>query len=251
MKAWNSEKGFGFCALDGMAADIFVHIADCIGTQPQVGDVISFETEPSHKKDGTTNFKAKNVTGGSAPLKRDFGLGKKDDEPAAAAAPALDLASLGLQGGALGVPGLSLGIPGLAGLVPGLGLGGMSLPGLSAEHLAALAQPQMIPGLTPGLVSAAPGMAGFPTMPLVGAGLPAMGYVDPGDWIATGQLGVPDVVILDHRGARYHEDLLALEPMREHARIIADNVLSPGASESRERFCRFRFRGPGDQGLCS
>ncbi|CAK9080040.1 unnamed protein product [Durusdinium trenchii] len=50
-----------------------------------------------------------------------------------------------------------------------------------------------------------------------------------GDWIATGQLGVPDVVILDHRGARYHEDLLALEPMREHARIIADNVLSPGA----------------------
>ena len=142
--------------------------------------VQGFETEPSHKKDGTTNFKAKNVTGGSAPLKRDFGLGKKDDEPAAAAAPALDLASLGLQGGALGIPGLSLGIPGLAGLVPGLGLGGMSLPGLSAEHLAALAQPQMIPGLTPGLVSAAPGMAGFPTMPLVGAGLPAMGYVDPG-----------------------------------------------------------------------
>eukprot|EP00439_Symbiodinium_sp_Y106_P012988 s5629_g1.t3 len=49
------------------------------------------------------------------------------------------------------------------------------------------------------------------------------------DWIATGLLASPDVVVLDHSGARYHEDLLALEPLRSSARILADNVLSPGA----------------------
>ncbi|CAJ1461024.1 unnamed protein product [Effrenium voratum] len=50
------------------------------------------------------------------------------------------------------------------------------------------------------------------------------------DWIASGQLGRPDVVILDHRGSRYHEDLNALEPhLGKGARVLADNVLSPGA----------------------
>ncbi|CAJ1333678.1 unnamed protein product, partial [Effrenium voratum] len=58
MRAWNAEKGFGFVHVNGMEDDIFVHIADCIGSQPQVNDIISFETEPSHKKDGTTNLKA-------------------------------------------------------------------------------------------------------------------------------------------------------------------------------------------------
>ena len=132
-----------------------------------------FETEPSHKKDGTTNYKAKNVTGGSAPLKRDFGLGRKE-APEVSATPTLDLASLGLQGGALGVAGLGLaGIPGLSGLVPGLGLGA-TIPGLSAEQLAALTQPQMIPGLTPGLAP----MAGFPMLGM-GAGLAPMAGYDP------------------------------------------------------------------------
>ena len=51
------------------------------------------------------------------------------------------------------------------------------------------------------------------------------------DWIASGKLGSPDVVLLDHRGARYHEDLSDLEPSLPFpgARIFADNVLSPGA----------------------
>eukprot|EP00929_Paragymnodinium_shiwhaense_P102057 TRINITY_DN65261_c0_g1_i2.p1 TRINITY_DN65261_c0_g1~~TRINITY_DN65261_c0_g1_i2.p1 ORF type:complete len:226 (+),score=50.62 TRINITY_DN65261_c0_g1_i2:233-910(+) len=52
-----------------------------------------------------------------------------------------------------------------------------------------------------------------------------------GDWIATGQLGEMDVLILDHRGTKYHEDLLAAESSfaPSGARILADNVLYPGA----------------------
>ncbi|CAE8633249.1 unnamed protein product, partial [Polarella glacialis] len=50
------------------------------------------------------------------------------------------------------------------------------------------------------------------------------------DWIASGQLGSPDVLVLDHRGARYHEDLAAIEEsLPRSARVLADNVLSPGA----------------------
>lgn len=156
MKAWNSEKGFGFCSLDGMANDIFVHIADCIGTQPQVGDVVSFETEPSHKRDGTTNFKAKNVTGGSAPLKHFAGGGggeRKVEEAATLTAGALDLAALQLQGAALGaLPQLQLaGLQGLGFQVPGLGLGAvdpMQLAGMAGM------------GLVPGVGQPAPEAAG-------------------------------------------------------------------------------------------
>eukprot|EP00438_Fugacium_kawagutii_P018902 Skav236688 [mRNA] locus=scaffold847:135902:143412:- [translate_table: standard] len=161
MKAWNSEKGFGFCSVDGLPNDIFVHIADCIGTQPQVGDVVSFETEPSHKRDGTTNFKAKNVTGGSAPLKHFAGERRSNDEaPAAPAATltsgALDLAALQLQGAALGtLPQLQLqGLAGLGGLAGFQGLAGLPM---ASPDLTALTQQQL--GL------------GVPTMPaLPGAG---------------------------------------------------------------------------------
>lgn len=156
MKAWNSEKGFGFCSLDGMANDIFVHIADCIGTQPQVGDVVSFETEPSHKRDGTTNFKAKNVTGGSAALKHFPGGGgdRKVEEAATLTAGALDLAALQLQGAALGaLPQLQLaGLQGLGFQVPGLGLGAdptlLGMAGMAGM------------GLVPGVGQTAPEAAG-------------------------------------------------------------------------------------------
>ncbi|CAJ1331404.1 unnamed protein product, partial [Effrenium voratum] len=65
VKAWNTEKGFGFASVEGCgSSDIFVHIVDCVDSQrPVVGDVLTFETEMSQKKDGTQNFKAKNVTG--------------------------------------------------------------------------------------------------------------------------------------------------------------------------------------------
>mmetsp|Transcript_12752 Transcript_12752/g.30139 ORF Transcript_12752/g.30139 Transcript_12752/m.30139 type:complete len:708 (+) Transcript_12752:110-2233(+) len=50
------------------------------------------------------------------------------------------------------------------------------------------------------------------------------------DWIATGQLGTIDFLLLDHRGTIYHEDLHAAEPiLSPHARVFADNVLYPGA----------------------
>ncbi|CAK0866125.1 unnamed protein product [Prorocentrum cordatum] len=50
------------------------------------------------------------------------------------------------------------------------------------------------------------------------------------DWAASGQLGETDLLVLDHRGARYHEDLAAMEPrLAPGARVLADNVLSPGA----------------------
>lgn len=52
-----------------------------------------------------------------------------------------------------------------------------------------------------------------------------------GDWIATGQLGNMDLLNLDHRGTKYHEDLLASESSLAPtgARVMADNVFYPGA----------------------
>jgi len=50
------------------------------------------------------------------------------------------------------------------------------------------------------------------------------------DWVATGQLGEIDVLLMDHRGTIYHDDLHATEPsLSPQARIFADNVLYPGA----------------------
>ncbi|CAE8700028.1 unnamed protein product [Polarella glacialis] len=50
------------------------------------------------------------------------------------------------------------------------------------------------------------------------------------DWIASGQLGLIDLLVLDHRGERYHTDLQAVEHQLScRARIFADNVLHPGA----------------------
>uniref|UniRef100_A0A7S4UQX4 catechol O-methyltransferase n=1 Tax=Alexandrium monilatum TaxID=311494 RepID=A0A7S4UQX4_9DINO len=51
------------------------------------------------------------------------------------------------------------------------------------------------------------------------------------DWLAApGGLGPIDLLVLDHRGAAYHEDLAAAEPnLRTGARVVADNVLHPGA----------------------
>lgn len=50
------------------------------------------------------------------------------------------------------------------------------------------------------------------------------------DWVATGQLGEIDFLLLDHRGTIYHEDLHAAEPsLSPHCLVFADNVLYPGA----------------------
>lgn len=50
------------------------------------------------------------------------------------------------------------------------------------------------------------------------------------DWVATGQLGTIDFLLLDHRGTIYHEDLHAAQPLLSSTgRVFADNVLYPGA----------------------
>eukprot|EP00913_Durusdinium_trenchii_P015686 g14741.t1 len=50
------------------------------------------------------------------------------------------------------------------------------------------------------------------------------------DWLASGQLGQMDVLLLDHRGTVYQEDLRSAEPaLHRGARVLADNVLLPGA----------------------
>ncbi|CAJ1447625.1 unnamed protein product, partial [Effrenium voratum] len=50
------------------------------------------------------------------------------------------------------------------------------------------------------------------------------------DWLSSGRLSDIDVLILDHRGTVYHEDLAKAEPLlSSKARVVADNVLHPGA----------------------
>jgi len=53
------------------------------------------------------------------------------------------------------------------------------------------------------------------------------------DYLAAGLLSTADVLVLDHRGTRYHQDLAAAErgvlAGRGSARVFADNVLLPGA----------------------
>ncbi|CAJ1447627.1 unnamed protein product, partial [Effrenium voratum] len=48
------------------------------------------------------------------------------------------------------------------------------------------------------------------------------------DWLSSGRLSDIDVLILDHRGTVYHEDLAKAEPLlSSKARVVADNVLHP------------------------
>jgi len=56
------------------------------------------------------------------------------------------------------------------------------------------------------------------------------------DWLAAGRVGLVDCLVMDHRGTRYHADLHAVEATvapcagrDEQFRVLADNVLLPGA----------------------
>lgn len=74
VKSFNAMKGWGFIEYGDQ--DIFVHIRDCIGSQPQTGDMVAFDLEESPAKPGSQ--KAVHVTGGSAPLgggEKGFGKG--------------------------------------------------------------------------------------------------------------------------------------------------------------------------------
>jgi len=62
LKSFNPTKGFGFIVCDGQ--DVFFHKNDVTGKPPKDGDVLTFDMQPSTKKEGT--MEAKNITGGTS-----------------------------------------------------------------------------------------------------------------------------------------------------------------------------------------
>eukprot|EP00927_Polykrikos_kofoidii_P037268 TRINITY_DN3139_c1_g1_i1.p1 TRINITY_DN3139_c1_g1~~TRINITY_DN3139_c1_g1_i1.p1 ORF type:complete len:335 (+),score=71.89 TRINITY_DN3139_c1_g1_i1:90-1007(+) len=71
VKSYNASKGFGF--IDYMGSDVFVHVKDCEGGAPQVGDCLGFLMEESRARPGS--MKAYRVTGGTGPLEAGGGGG--------------------------------------------------------------------------------------------------------------------------------------------------------------------------------
>lgn len=63
IKSFSQKNGFGFIDLDGQ--DVFVHVRDCVGGMPQMGDIVAFDLTDSPQKPGTQ--KAINVSGGTLP----------------------------------------------------------------------------------------------------------------------------------------------------------------------------------------
>ena len=62
LKTWNAGRGFGFIAVDGAGADLFLHISDlkASGIDPdgiRIGDRLTFETVTARKG----GMKASNV----------------------------------------------------------------------------------------------------------------------------------------------------------------------------------------------
>lgn len=116
VKSFNPSKGFGFIEVPG-TPDVFLHLNNCVGSQPVVGDTVSFSVETSNSRPG--QMIAKNVTGGSAPLGSSTGYG-----PATMGG----MASMSgpyarMGGGGCGMGGMC-GTGGLGGMCGG-GMGGM------------------------------------------------------------------------------------------------------------------------------
>ncbi|CAE8605163.1 unnamed protein product [Polarella glacialis] len=68
-KSFDGLKGWGFIDMEGTV--VFVHIKDCTGLQPKQGDELSFDLEA--KAQDPSKFKAKNVSGGTAPREQQGG----------------------------------------------------------------------------------------------------------------------------------------------------------------------------------
>lgn len=64
VKSFNANKGFGFVQVDG--TDVFIHLRECQGGLPQVGDTLMFDLEESRSKPGS--YKASNITGGTGAM---------------------------------------------------------------------------------------------------------------------------------------------------------------------------------------
>eukprot|EP00933_Yihiella_yeosuensis_P011960 TRINITY_DN1198_c0_g1_i1.p1 TRINITY_DN1198_c0_g1~~TRINITY_DN1198_c0_g1_i1.p1 ORF type:complete len:317 (-),score=83.26 TRINITY_DN1198_c0_g1_i1:355-1305(-) len=95
VRTWNEGKGYGFIEHEG-GPDIWVHVKECVGSQPAQGDFVRFDIEPSPTKPGQNI--AKNVTGGSRPI----GEGKPQGSGGGGFGP--------MRGGATAMPGMAAGL---------------------------------------------------------------------------------------------------------------------------------------------
>ncbi|CAE7720609.1 unnamed protein product [Symbiodinium sp. KB8] len=107
VRTWNDTKGYGFIDLPGQP-NVWLHVKECINTQPQQGDWVRFDVQPSETKPG--QMVAKNVTGGSQPLgQRGYGPVSSGGAGAVAAAGYSPYGVTGLTAGALqGVAGYAV-----------------------------------------------------------------------------------------------------------------------------------------------
>jgi CspA family cold shock protein len=67
LKTWNADRGFGFIAVDGGGADLFLHVSDlkAAGIDPEsikVGDRLTFETASTPRPQDKGQQRAKGVT---------------------------------------------------------------------------------------------------------------------------------------------------------------------------------------------
>jgi len=74
VKFFNSEKGFGFIAGNNGGEDVFVHIKNTDGNEPQEGDEVWYDEEYDNMKGKT---RAINVSGGSGGRSQGGGGGGK------------------------------------------------------------------------------------------------------------------------------------------------------------------------------
>ncbi|CAE7230376.1 unnamed protein product [Symbiodinium sp. CCMP2456] len=107
VRTWNDTKGYGFIDLPGQP-NVWLHVKECINTQPQQGDWVRFDVQPSETKPG--QMVAKNVTGGSQPLgQRGYGPVSNGGAGTVAAAGYSPYGVTGLTAGALqGVAGYAV-----------------------------------------------------------------------------------------------------------------------------------------------
>eukprot|EP00930_Biecheleria_cincta_P026424 TRINITY_DN18627_c0_g1_i1.p1 TRINITY_DN18627_c0_g1~~TRINITY_DN18627_c0_g1_i1.p1 ORF type:complete len:653 (+),score=127.05 TRINITY_DN18627_c0_g1_i1:33-1991(+) len=154
VKSWNTEKGFGFAAVTG-CGDIFVHVADCVDAQPAVGDVIVFDVEQGTKKDGSVNYRARNVKGGSVPLRSGDGLLAAMTPPSlatAVATPQYDYASLAAYGYAGAGYAYPSSQPGVAAMtIPAYGYLQVGQPGVTVQQPTLAVHQQTVQMQQPGV----------------------------------------------------------------------------------------------------
>ncbi|CAE7254388.1 unnamed protein product [Symbiodinium pilosum] len=148
VRTWNDTKGYGFIDLPGQP-NVWLHVKECVNTQPQQGDWVRFDVQPSETKPGQQV--AKNVTGGSQPLgQRGYGPAPTGGVGAVSTAAYNPYGVAGLSAGALqGVAGYAVQVqqPTLAALPGG---------GYVVQQSVPVQQDGAAAGMAPGMVMADP-----------------------------------------------------------------------------------------------